>query len=166
MTSRRLGWTTGAVHPSPTLFILPAEMDWQRDALCKKTGPALFFPEQGESSAQDAKRVCAGCPVREKCLEYALANREPAGVWGGLDETERRRLLERARLTGRPVRDVVPVCRKGLHDMVASNVVVRRDGGRRCAACIRVTDAAAAQRRRELRQARRLAAATTERKAA
>jgi WhiB family redox-sensing transcriptional regulator len=37
-----------------------------------------------------AKRICADCPVRRECLEYALRVREPFGIWGGLNESERR----------------------------------------------------------------------------
>ena len=37
-----------------------------------------------------AKRVCAGCEVVVECRDYALATRQPFGVWGGLDEEERR----------------------------------------------------------------------------
>lgn len=44
-----------------------------------------------------AKRYCATCPVRERCLEWALNAREPLGIWGGLTEAERRELLERRR---------------------------------------------------------------------
>jgi WhiB family redox-sensing transcriptional regulator len=40
-----------------------------------------------------AKSICKGCPVKRECLEYALVNRERDGVWGGLGERERRRLI-------------------------------------------------------------------------
>ena len=53
--------------------------------------PDLFFPERG-ASTREAKEVCRGCVVREDCLEYALANGEKFGIWGGLSERERRRL--------------------------------------------------------------------------
>ncbi|MGY1690748.1 WhiB family transcriptional regulator [Geodermatophilus sp. SYSU D00697] len=61
------------------------------DALCAETDPEAFFPEKG-GSTREAKRVCAGCPVRSQCLEFALANDERFGIWGGLSERERRRL--------------------------------------------------------------------------
>ena len=67
---------------------------WQLDAACLEADPDLFFPEEGESTAP-AKRICAQCPVRTQCLEYALAKREPYGVFGGLSEGERTRLLSR-----------------------------------------------------------------------
>jgi WhiB family redox-sensing transcriptional regulator len=62
---------------------------WQRDALCAQVDPEIFFPEKGASTL-DAKRVCAGCPVRAQCLAAALERGERFGVWGGLAERERR----------------------------------------------------------------------------
>ena len=60
----------------------------------------MFFPplqferkdEKAEREAQ-AKAICATCPVREACLEYALRIREPHGIWGGMSEAERRPLI-------------------------------------------------------------------------
>ena len=68
---------------------------WQERALCAQTDPEAFFPEKG-GSPREAKRVCATCEVREECLEYALANDERFGIWGGLSERERRKLKRRA----------------------------------------------------------------------
>jgi WhiB family redox-sensing transcriptional regulator len=34
--------------------------------------------------------ICASCPVRGECLEYALRTNESLGVWGGLTEDQRR----------------------------------------------------------------------------
>ncbi|MEN3314529.1 MAG: WhiB family transcriptional regulator, redox-sensing transcriptional regulator, partial [Acidimicrobiaceae bacterium] len=47
----------------------------------------------------EAKGICGACSVREQCLEYALANREADGVWGGATERERRRILRQRRKT-------------------------------------------------------------------
>ncbi|MGO1306917.1 MAG: WhiB family transcriptional regulator [Microbacterium gubbeenense] len=66
-------------------------LSWQTEALCAQTDPEAFFPEKG-GSTRDAKRVCETCDVRAQCLEYALANDERFGIWGGLSERERRRL--------------------------------------------------------------------------
>ena len=66
---------------------------WRMDALCAETDPEAFFPEKG-GSTRDAKRVCGGCPVRAECLEFALANDERFGIWGGLSERERRRVRQ------------------------------------------------------------------------
>ena len=68
---------------------------WQSDALCAQTDPEAFFPEKG-GSTRDAKRICTSCEVRSQCLEYALANDERFGIWGGLSERERRKLRKRA----------------------------------------------------------------------
>ncbi len=84
---------------SPTSFWTdlsePGEATWRLDALCAETDPEAFFPEKG-GSTREAKRVCTGCSVRTQCLEFALANDERFGIWGGLSERERRRVrLER-----------------------------------------------------------------------
>jgi Transcription factor WhiB. len=71
------------------------ELAWQEKALCAQTDPEAFFPEKG-GSTREAKRVCLSCDVRDDCLEYALANDERFGIWGGLSERERRRLKKRA----------------------------------------------------------------------
>jgi len=67
------------------------ERDWQSRANCMGVDPYLFFPERG-ASTREAKEVCRGCVVRENCLEFALANGEKFGIWGGLSERERRRV--------------------------------------------------------------------------
>jgi WhiB family redox-sensing transcriptional regulator len=50
-----------------------------------------------DDDAEEAKAVCSSCPVRQACLEYSLAAREREGVWGGLTERERRRILRQHR---------------------------------------------------------------------
>lgn len=82
-----------------TFGLLPnAEVEalaWQSRALCAQTDPEAFFPEKG-GSTREAKRVCLSCEVRVECLEYALAQDERFGIWGGLSERERRRLKRKA----------------------------------------------------------------------
>jgi len=68
-----------------------ADDQWQERALCAQTDPEAFFPEKG-GSTREAKRICLGCDVKNECLEYALANDERFGIWGGLSERERRRI--------------------------------------------------------------------------
>ena len=70
---------------------------WQVSALCAQTNPEAFFPEKG-GSTRDAKKVCGSCDVQSTCLEYAIANDERFGIWGGLSERERRRLRRNAAL--------------------------------------------------------------------
>lgn len=70
------------------------KLAWQVDALCAQTDPEAFFPEKG-GSTRDAKRICTSCEVRSQCLDYALANDERFGIWGGLSERERRKLRKK-----------------------------------------------------------------------
>lgn len=76
------------------------ERGWQERAACRNTDPAVFFPLRGEDAAA-AKAICAGCPVAEECLAYALTAYERHGVWGGASERERRRMRKRAGLSWR-----------------------------------------------------------------
>jgi len=66
----------------------------------------VFFPthhherkDERLSRERRAKAICASCPVLELCLDYALRIREPHGIWGGLNELERRNRLEEATAT-------------------------------------------------------------------
>ncbi len=74
--------------------LVPEEQSWHESALCAETDPEAFFPEKG-GSTREAKKICTGCEVRAECLEFALANDERFGIWGGLSERERRRLRRR-----------------------------------------------------------------------
>ena len=76
----------------------PEGLGWQDRALCAETDPEIFFPEKG-GKTREAKRVCRSCEVRAQCLEYALSHGERFGIYGGLSERERRRLM-RARPPG------------------------------------------------------------------
>jgi WhiB family redox-sensing transcriptional regulator len=58
--------------------------DWRQDAACREAAPELFFTDNSD----EAKAICADCPVRAECLSWALENTE-FGVWGGLGEDER-----------------------------------------------------------------------------
>lgn len=75
---------------------------WTAQALCAEIDPELFFPEKG-GSTREAKAMCGRCDVRERCLDYALANHERFGIWGGMSERDRRKLPRRLV----PVDDVV-----------------------------------------------------------
>jgi WhiB family redox-sensing transcriptional regulator len=77
---------------------------WQMRAACRGQSAASFFPplqfepkDLRVSRERAAKSVCRTCPVADECLDYALRTREPHGVWGGLNEVERRGLLQRDR---------------------------------------------------------------------
>lgn len=64
-------------------------MSWRDAAACRGVDPDLFFPERGEPT-NAAKEVCAGCPVSDECLEFALSTVERHGIWGGMSERQRR----------------------------------------------------------------------------
>lgn len=69
----------------PRAFI-PAP--WVDRAACAGTDPALWFPDTGEHATQ-ARAICAGCPVRTDCRDYAIAAEEQGGIWGGMGRDER-----------------------------------------------------------------------------
>lgn len=71
-----------------------SEEHWSHHALCAQTDPEVFYPDNGEP-VTEAKRVCARCPVNTQCLQWALANNERFGVWGGASERERRRMTRK-----------------------------------------------------------------------
>lgn len=74
-------------------------MDWRQEAACLDEDPELFFPVGNTGPAllqvQEAKAVCATCPVTTQCLDWALDNHQDAGVWGGTGEDERRAMRRR-----------------------------------------------------------------------
>jgi WhiB family transcriptional regulator, redox-sensing transcriptional regulator len=70
---------------------------WMSAGNCRLYPPATFFPSDGVG-VDKARKICAGCPVTDPCLEYALEHRIDHGVWGGCSERERRRILKRRRL--------------------------------------------------------------------
>lgn len=78
-----------AVHPR-----VPLEF-----AECYGAESELFFSCSQESE-RAAKAVCGRCEVRWECLLYALETRQPSGVWGGLNTTERRLLRRRIAAVG------------------------------------------------------------------
>lgn len=72
---------------------------WRDQAACAGLGVALFFNGRGGADYEEAKAVCARCPVRTECLNYALRC-EPVvqghrlGMWGGLLPAERSRMAK------------------------------------------------------------------------
>ncbi|APD18216.1 WhiB family transcription factor [Mycobacterium phage Hammy] len=71
--------------------------DWEADALCAQVDPELFFPNKGQST-KEAKRICAACPVLEKCRERALSfDGEVFGIWGGTTGADRKLIKRQAR---------------------------------------------------------------------
>jgi len=76
--------------------------EWQLHGRCRGMDSAKFFHPESERGPRKeerddaAKAICAQCPVIDPCRAHALQVREPYGVWGGLTEAERERLLRSA----------------------------------------------------------------------
>ena len=70
--------------------------EWMSRGLCAETDPEAFFPEKGAPS-RSARQVCAVCPVRDQCLEYAMEHDERFGIWGGTSARQRRALKKGGR---------------------------------------------------------------------
>ncbi|HUL98857.1 MAG TPA: WhiB family transcriptional regulator [Mycobacterium sp.] len=72
---------------------------WQTQGRCRGVDTSVFFSPDGERGRaradreQRAKELCRRCPVIAQCRAHALAVGEPFGVWGGLSESDRERLL-------------------------------------------------------------------------
>jgi WhiB family transcriptional regulator, redox-sensing transcriptional regulator len=80
-------------HPTPAPPAPPLAA-WRDEAACRGTDLALFFPDRGES-AGPARQICASCPVRRPCLDYAIGQGITSGIWGGLADRDRRPLRTR-----------------------------------------------------------------------
>lgn len=73
---------------------------WQEKAACRGPQSVVFFPppqferkDEREEREARAKAICAQCSVRNPCLDYAIRIKETHGVWGGLNEVERKQAL-------------------------------------------------------------------------
>ena len=87
-------------HEGAYVSVQHVEGLWQDRAACKGPQARVFFPpshlerkDEREGREARAKGICAVCPVRGPCLDYALQIREPHGIWGGLNELERKTLI-------------------------------------------------------------------------
>lgn len=105
--------------------------DWHGDASCGTDDFDVFFgPWRERPSARAvreaaAKAICAACPARTPCLEWALRNRIEYGVFGGLSEAERR-----------PLAAAAPrMCHNELHEMTPGNTYIFPNGWKACRAC-------------------------------
>jgi len=73
-------------------------MTWRQHAACTGADSRVFFPdEHRRSDSLEARTICMSCPVVEQCLDDALTNKEPFGIWGGLTSRDRLRLTRLSR---------------------------------------------------------------------
>src|SRR5438094_7301592 len=94
------------------------DTEWMSIGKCRDVHPAVFFPSDGVG-VEVARKLCADCPAKAACLEYAIANRIDHGVWGGASERERRRIMRQRRLDPQPESQAVElqtVERQNRHD--------------------------------------------------
>ena len=86
-------------------------MDWRADGACLAADPDLFFPVSAGTAAgpetSRALQMCGACPVRRKCLDFAMQTGEVTGIWGGTTPDERVSAL-RSRGNRRPGRRGTP----------------------------------------------------------
>jgi hypothetical protein len=112
---------------------------WQTRGVCRDEDPELFFPTGASGPAavqiEEAKAVCRRCPVMELCQDWALDTRQDSGIWGGLDEEERRRVHRRK--TRAPM--VERLGPRALADVLTERSTVTPDGHREWTATHPVT---------------------------
>lgn len=88
----------GPLFDYPRSLVLPPvgteDEDWRVQALCRNhPNPDPIWSPTKPEDAELGKQICATCPVKRRCGEYAMTRREPHGTWGGLSEWERHFLL-------------------------------------------------------------------------
>jgi WhiB family transcriptional regulator, redox-sensing transcriptional regulator len=75
--------------------------NWRSTGACLGADPDLFFPISATGLAQkqiaQAKTICAGCRVRQECLDFAMAHDQVYGIWGGTTPEDRQRDRRRKR---------------------------------------------------------------------
>jgi WhiB family transcriptional regulator, redox-sensing transcriptional regulator len=90
--------------------VTPALGEWHGRGLCVGEDLDVFFPSHGDPGVQ-ARAICASCRVRADCLRYATEADE-FGIWGGLDQSERRYLARRQRRKDAAARAKAEHCRR------------------------------------------------------
>lgn len=87
----KAAYTFGVRPEAVNAFLALADVlnrmgDDNRRAVCEQR-PDQWSSDATPSARQDAAAACGFCPAQPACLAFALAQREPAGVWGGRDFT-------------------------------------------------------------------------------
>ena len=81
---------------------------WQDQAACRGADVELFFSIEEDEQAR-ALEYCRSCPVRDACLETAVTNQEMYGIWGGMVEGDRRRIIRDLRRKHREARKAAKI---------------------------------------------------------
>ena len=61
---------------------------WREQALCLDYRHELWFEDEDKDKIALAKAVCAKCPVKQECLDYAIETKPEYGIFGGLSPSE------------------------------------------------------------------------------
>lgn len=73
--------------------------DWRQSGACRAEDPEDFFPvgatPAAKATERHAKAVCFRCPSSLECGQWALQTRQAFGIWGGMTEAERAKILRR-----------------------------------------------------------------------
>lgn len=106
--------------------------DWMADAACSSSDPEQWFPEKGHlPKSHPAMRICAECPVRIECLEYAVTDPSRLdGIWGGLSVNQRRQIRSRRGIRTRVIGNTLEMC-----GTPAGAARHRRAGEKPCSRC-------------------------------
>lgn len=87
---------------TPARVLNSGDAPWRGQAECRRTNATVFFPPphyelkpEKDEREELARSLCRACPVQQACLDYSLSVREMHGIWGGLNELERRRLIRK-----------------------------------------------------------------------
>jgi len=83
-----------------SFHLVDTDTSWQDQGACRgtlKLAPEAFYPEHGSGAGayREGRKVCEGCPVRERCLEFAIVNHIGTGLWGGHSPVQRRQIWRR-----------------------------------------------------------------------
>jgi WhiB family redox-sensing transcriptional regulator len=89
------------MRPDQAFTALAEAIKFHGAPVCQEIDGELWFPEIGGGHVAEAKKLCQECPVKNECLQFALANDEQYGIWGGLSVRERMRLKSKGRTTSR-----------------------------------------------------------------
>lgn len=80
-----------------SLGLLSVDTDWMDEAACRDSElEFVLYNPVGHHTVARLKAVCANCPVKAQCLEYALEQPSSMayGVYGGTTPAERRALVK------------------------------------------------------------------------
>lgn len=136
---------------------------WTARAACRGVLDVFFGGRGANDQTRQAKAICAECPVRDECLEYALDNEERYGVWGGKSEKERCRMRNARRIqSGLSARGPRPGYRTAECGTVSGYQAHRRNGEVACRACLEAANAYKRDYKARLRASARDAALSTE----